>query len=151
VGKGKPKGKNPQVRDHEEEDAVKVSRHILRKPPRSLTRDILRHQWARDRKNRENDRDRDMDFGPEDYFDGALRGNRERGDEGEDEVTETMLLISLVVMVAGLFYLRNRWVERLRRDEEERRRRQQGEVQGGIPPPPPGPPGPVVDGWVVLR
>jgi len=143
VGKGKHKGKNPQVRDHEEEDAVKVGCHIPRQPPRLLTRYFLRHQWARDRKSRENDRDRDMDFGPEDYFDGALRGNRERGDEGEDEVAETMLLISLVVMVAGLFYLRNRWVERLRRDEEERRRRQQ--------PPPPGPPGPVADGWVVLR
>ena len=92
-----------------------------------------------------------MDFGPEDYFDGALRGNRERGDEDEDEVAETMLLMSLVVMIAGLFYLRNRWVERLRRDEEERRRRQQEQVQGGVPPPPPGPPGPVVDGWAVIR
>jgi len=125
VGKGQHKGNHP----HEEDDAVK---------------------WARDRKNRENDRDRDVDFGPEDYFDGALRGNRERGEE-DDELAETMLLMSLVVMIAGLFYLRNRWVERLRRDEEERRRRQQERVQGRMPPPPPGPPGPVVDGWGPLR
>jgi SEL1 protein len=90
-----------------------------------------------------------MDFGPEDYFDGALRGNRERGEE-DDELAETMLLMSLVVMIAGLFYLRNRWVERLRRDEEERRRRQQDQAQGGMPPPPPGPPEPVADGWAVL-
>lgn len=107
-------------------------------------------QWARERKSRENDRDRDTDFGPEDYFDGALRGNRERGDE-DDELAETMLLMSLVMMIAGLFYLRNRWVERLRQDGEERRRRQQEQVQGGVPPPPPGPPGPAVDGWAPLR
>ena len=90
-----------------------------------------------------------MDFGPEDYFDGALRGNRERGGE-DDELAETMLLMSLVVMIAGLFYLRNRWAERLRREEEERRRRQQDRAHGGMPPPPPGPPEPVVDGWAVL-
>lgn len=90
-----------------------------------------------------------MDFGPEDYFDGALRGNRERGDE-DDELAETMLLVSLAVMIVGLFYLRNRWVERLRRDEEERRRRRQDQVQGGTPPPPPVPPEPVGDGWAVL-
>ena len=88
-----------------------------------------------------------MDFGPEDYFDGALRGNRERGDD-DDELTETMVLMSLVLALAGLFYLRNRYVERLRRDEEERRRGQQEPVQGGVPPPPPGP---VVDGWAVVR
>lgn len=86
-----------------------------------------------------------MDFGPEDYFDGALRGNRER--EDDDELAETMLLMSLVLMIAGLFYLRNRWVERLRQDEEERRRGQQERAPGEAPPPPPGPPGPAVDGW----
>jgi SEL1 protein len=61
-----------------------------------------------------------------------------------------MLLMSLVLMIAGLFYLRNRWTERLRREEEERRR-QQEPVQGEVPPPPPGPPGPGADGWAVLR
>jgi len=127
VRKGQHKGADPQAREHSEEDAV---------------------EWARDRKNQE--QDRDPDFGPEDYFDAALRGNRERGEE-DDELTETMLLISLVVMIAGLFYLRNRWVERLRRDEEERRRRRQDQVQGGTPPPPPGAPEPVVDGWAVLQ
>lgn len=90
-----------------------------------------------------------MDFGPEDYFDGALRGNRERGDD-DDEFAETMLLMSLVLMIAGLFYLRNRWVERLRQDEEERRRGQQERAHGEVPPPP-GPPGLAVDGWAVLR
>ena len=91
-----------------------------------------------------------MDFGPEDYFDGALRGNRERGDEEDNELAEIMLLMSLVVMITGLLYLRNRWVERLRRDEEERRRRQQDQVHGGMPPTP-GPPEPVVDGLAGIR
>ena len=90
-----------------------------------------------------------MDFGPEDYFDASLRGNRER--EDEDELAETMLLMSLVLMIAGLFYLRNRWVERLRQEEEERRRRQEGPAHGDVQPPPPGPPGPAVDGWAALR
>ena len=91
-----------------------------------------------------------MDFGPEDYFDGALRGSRENGDD-EDELTETVILMSLVLIIAGLFYLRNRWVERLRQEEEERRRGQHEPVRGEGPPPPPGPPGPVVDGWGVVR
>lgn len=129
AGKGQHKGMNPHPKENEEEDVV---------------------EWAIDRKNRENDRDRDTDFGPEDYFDGALRGGREQGND-DDELAETMLLTSLVLMIAGLFYLRNRWVERLRQDEERRRRQQEG-VQGeGPPPPPPGPPGPVGDGWAALQ
>lgn len=122
---GQQQDKNPHRKEHQEEDAV---------------------EWARDRRIRENDRDRDMDLGPEDYFDGALRGNREREDD-DDELTETMLLMSLVLMIAGLFYLRNRWVERLRLDEEERRRAQQEPAPGDRAPPPPGP---AVDGWAAL-
>ena len=65
-----------------------------------------------------------------------------------------MALMSLVLAIAGLFYLRNRWVERLRQEEEERRRRQQEPVRGEGPAPlagPPGPPGPAVDVWGVVR
>lgn len=91
-----------------------------------------------------------MDFGPEDFFDGALRGNRERG-QGDDELAETMLLMSLVLMIAGLFYIRNRWVERQRREEEERRQGRQEPVQGEVVPPPPERPVVAVDGWAVVR
>ncbi|KAF8141254.1 hypothetical protein EV363DRAFT_1425394 [Boletus edulis] len=49
-------------------------------------------QWARERRNADNERD--GDFGPEDYFDAALRGGH-RGEEVADEFVETMLLVGL--------------------------------------------------------
>ena len=110
-------------------------------------------QWARDRRQADADRDRDGDFGPEDYFDAALRGNRYReGEEEVDEFAETMLLVVLCLVVSVLLYVRGRWVDRIRREEEERRR-QLGEAgpprqQGGVFPPPGDP---ARDDWAVLR
>lgn len=95
-------------------------------------------QWARERRNQENDRD--IDFGPEDYFDGAIRGGI-RGEEEVDESAEMMLLVVLCLLVSVLFYLRSRWVERLRREREEQPRQQ----QQGAPAPPPREPG--RDAW----
>lgn len=86
-------------------------------------------QWARERRNAENERD--TDFGPEDYFDGALRGGQ-RGEEEEDEFAETMLLVALCAAVAVLIYVRTRIVERTRRREQEQ---QQDQRDLGVFPP----------------
>lgn len=72
-------------------------------------------QWARDRRNEE--RERDSDFGPEDYFEGAMR-NVHR-DDGETEFTETMMLVALCLVISILLYIRTRIVERMRRDQGE--------------------------------
>lgn len=108
---------------------------------------------ARNRRNAENERD--SDFGPEDYFDGALRGGRRQtqaGDgidaEEEDEFVETMLLVSLCLTVSLLIWLRGRWVERRRREEEERRAAG-GQGQRDNAALPPG--NPERDDWAVLR
>ena len=69
-------------------------------------------QWARDRRNAE--RERDGDFGPDDYI---HRG----GEGGDDEIGETMLLVLLCVSVSVLLYIRQRLVDRMRRDNEEER------------------------------
>lgn len=89
-------------------------------------------QWARDRRNAENERE--GDFGPEDYFDAALRGGH-RGDEGADEFVETMLLVGLCIAVAILIYIRTRIVERARREQEERQPGEQRQNHGVFPPP----------------
>ncbi|KJA28931.1 hypothetical protein HYPSUDRAFT_33390 [Hypholoma sublateritium FD-334 SS-4] len=70
-------------------------------------------QWARDR--RDADREREGDFGPEDYFDGTMRGN----DAEIDEFGETMLLVLLCLVISILLYIRTRIVERMRRDVRE--------------------------------
>lgn len=124
-------------------------------------------KWARERRQAEAaERDRENDFGPEDYFEGAMRGghvhrHREEGDvteEDEDEFAETMLLVVLCLLVSVLLYVRGRWVDRLRREEEERRRNGNGGQQQqngllGVNPngvfPPPG--DPAADDWAVLR
>ncbi|KAI0827882.1 HCP-like protein [Trametes gibbosa] len=107
-------------------------------------------QWARERRQAE--ADRDGDFGPEDYFDAAMRGNRYREEEDVDDFAETMLLVVLCVLVSVLLYVRGRWVERLRQEEEQRRQ------ANGQPPraqpdrgvfPPPG--DPAQDEWAILR
>ncbi len=114
-------------------------------------------QWARERRQADADRD-GADFGPEDYFDGAMRGQRYREDEEVDEFAETMLLVVLCLMVSILLYVRGRWVDRIRREEEERRRQaargppgqQQNQGQGanGVFPPPGDP---AREEWAVLR
>ncbi|KAI0918983.1 hypothetical protein AcV5_002018 [Taiwanofungus camphoratus] len=82
-------------------------------------------QWARQRRHAENDRD--GDFGPEDYFEGATRGRH--GADEVDEFAETMLLVILCLLLSVLLYFRGRWMDRMRREEQRRQ-----------PPPPPPPP-----------
>lgn len=111
-------------------------------------------QWARDRRNAE--ADRDSDFGPEDYFEGALRGgHRHEGGEDEemDDFWETTVLVGALMGVAILLYVRARNVERLR--EEERRRAEQqvggggnAQGEGGLFPPVGDP---ARDDWAILR
>ena len=73
-------------------------------------------QWARERRNAE--QERDSDFGPDDYFEGALRGGHRGEYEGHDEFGETMLLVALCLAVSVLLYVRTRLVERVRRETE---------------------------------
>ncbi|KAJ7594970.1 hypothetical protein C8J56DRAFT_1002681 [Mycena floridula] len=103
-------------------------------------------QWARERRNAE--QDRDSDFGPEDYFEGALRGGN-RGEEG-DEFSETMLLVVLCLAVSILIYVRTRIVDRIRRNQQQG----QGEHQQAPPEdnglfPPAG--DPARNEWAILR
>ena len=112
----------------------------------SIAREEDPVQWARDRRNSEEGA---VDFGPEDYFEGAMRGGRRDAEEDEDEFLETLFLCGLCALVSGLIYFRRRWVER-------RRREQEAVVQRGDPPPPDGglfpPPGdPARDDWAILR
>ena len=103
-------------------------------------------QWARERR----DAERDSDFGPEDYFDGAMRGGN-REDVQIDDFAETMLLISLCIVISILLYIRTRIVERMRR--EQRNQGQAGEQQAGngnrgvFPPPD----DPARQDWAIMR
>ncbi|KAI0041352.1 HCP-like protein [Auriscalpium vulgare] len=118
-------------------------------------------QWARERRNAENERD--SDFGPEDYFEAALRGGH-RGEEDADEFVETMVLVVLCLVVSLLLYIRGRWVERLRREERQLRQQQEQQQQqvhdpaNPQPVPPPQQDGmfppqgdPARDAWAVIR
>ncbi|THH03210.1 hypothetical protein EW146_g10487, partial [Bondarzewia mesenterica] len=82
-------------------------------------------QWARDRRNAESELDSDL--GPEDYFEGALRGGH-RGEEDVDEFSETMI--------------------ELRREERQRNGDQAPQEGEGLFPPPEDP---ARDDWAVLR
>ena len=86
-------------------------------------------QWARNRRNAEHD----ADFGPEDDFEGAIRGGN-REDIEDDDVTETFLLVFLCLAIAVLLYIRTRIVERMRRDQGEQRP-QDAQNHGVFPPP----------------
>lgn len=101
-------------------------------------------QWARERRNAENERD--SDFGPEDYFDAALRGGR-RGEENLDEFLEMTLLVGLCLVVAVLIYIRTRFVERIRREQEERNLGQPRPDLGLFPPPD----DPARQDWQIVR
>jgi SEL1 protein len=111
---------------------------------------VLAWQWARDRRNAEREREEGAgDFGPEDYFDAAMRGGahhrRGRGaGEGAaegDEIGETLLLVLLCVSISILLYVRRRLVDRMRRDHEEapqgEEQQVQRQVQRPVPPQPP--------------
>jgi len=106
-------------------------------------------QWARER--REAEREREGDFGPDDYLEGTLRGaNREDGEI--DEFGETVVLVLLCLVISILLYIRTRIVERMRRDQREQGQAgdQQGRpnVNGGVFPPPGDP---ARADWAILR
>ncbi|ESK93648.1 ubiquitin-protein ligase sel1 [Moniliophthora roreri MCA 2997] len=103
-------------------------------------------EWARNRRNAE--QERDSDFGPEDYFEAALRGGH-RGEEDVDEFSETMLLVLLTFTVSVLIYFRTRMVRRMRHDQQQQRQQQEQNQQpeNGLFPPH----GPERDDWAVLR
>ncbi|KAF8653295.1 hypothetical protein AX16_003996 [Volvariella volvacea WC 439] len=108
-------------------------------------------QWARNRRNAEHDRD--SDFGPEDYFEGALRGGH-RGEEDVDEFQETMLLVLICALISVLLYVRTRIVDRMRRDNQreaqqgQQQQQQQQERGNGLFPPPGDP---ARDDWAIMR
>ncbi|EAU91431.2 MMS2 [Coprinopsis cinerea okayama7 len=102
------------------------------------------------RERRDAERERDSDFGPEDYFEGALRGGRVE-DGGVDEFAETMLLVLLCLVISVLLYIRTRIVERMRRDQQQednnQRNRNAGNPDGVFPPPG----DPARADWAILR
>ncbi|KIJ51304.1 hypothetical protein M422DRAFT_223812 [Sphaerobolus stellatus SS14] len=100
-------------------------------------------QWARERREAEGG---SGDFGPEDYFDGSLRGGRREIEDDEDEFLETIFLVVLCVLVSGLIYLRGRWVERRRQQDEAGQGNQPRD--GGLFPPEGDP---ARNDWVILR
>ncbi|KAF4563274.1 ERAD-associated protein [Pleurotus pulmonarius] len=115
-------------------------------------------QWARERRN---DRDRDGEFGPDDYYDGGVR----RGDD-DDELGETVLLVLLCLTVSVLLYVRTRLMDQMRREQQPQQQQQQPQQQpqqqghppnGGPAAPPRGnglfPPlgDPARDEWAIAR
>ncbi|KAF8891764.1 hypothetical protein BD779DRAFT_1643181 [Infundibulicybe gibba] len=104
-------------------------------------------QWARDRRNAENERD--SDFGPEDYFEGAMRGGN-REDEEMGDTMETVLLVALCVFISILLYVRARIVDRMRRDQQQQGGdgNQPPAANGGVFPPPGDP---ARNEWAILR
>lgn len=139
---------NPRRRRGEEEDPIQV--RSLRVHFLLTFRLIEDSQWARER--RDADREREGDFGPEDYFDGTMRGGN-RDDAELDEFGETMVLVVLCLVISILLYIRTRIVERMRRDQREQG--QAGDQQappngpdGGVFPPPGDP---ARNDWAILR
>ncbi|KAJ7502934.1 hypothetical protein B0H11DRAFT_1987068 [Mycena galericulata] len=101
-------------------------------------------QWARDRRNAE--QDKDTEFGSDDYMGG-------RGDGEPDEFSDTVLLLLLCLAVSVLVYVRTRIVDRMRRDQQQQP--PEGGVDENRPPAPANgvfpPAGPERDEWAVLR
>ncbi|KAF8622649.1 hypothetical protein AX15_006760 [Amanita polypyramis BW_CC] len=117
-------------------------------------------EWARERRDAE--RERENDFGPEDYFEAALRGGNRELNADEDDFTDTMLLVLIVFVISALLYIRTRIVERMRREQQERAARAQRQrLDGDQTPrqmqgdnrengfPPPGDPARAE--WAILR
>lgn len=98
-------------------------------------------QWARERRNAE--QERDAEFGPDDYL---------RGDAEPEDFSDTVLIMLLCLAVSVLIYVRTRIVDRMRRDQQEQQQpRGEGNAapaaaNGAFPPP-----GPERDEWAVLR
>ncbi|KAF9565588.1 HCP-like protein [Agrocybe pediades] len=105
-------------------------------------------QWARDRRDAE--REREGEFGPEDYFDGTRGGNRD--DMEIDEFGETIVLVLLCLVISILLYIRTRIVERMRRDQREQAgqagNNQQARNENGLFPPAGDP---ERNDWAILR
>lgn len=77
-------------------------------------------QWARDRRNREEDEVND--YGPDDYWDGNPTRQRRRaadGEEEDDDFGDTVILLVLCAVVTALIWVRGRWVERRRQEEQQ--------------------------------
>ncbi|KAG6902369.1 hypothetical protein C0995_000931 [Termitomyces sp. Mi166 len=102
-------------------------------------------QWARERRNAE--QDRDSDFGPEDYFEGSLRGGI-REDEHYDDLRETFLLVFLCLLISVLLYVRTRIMDRMRRDRNEGQQDEQRPADLGAFPPPGDP---ARNDWMIFR
>ncbi|KAG8737949.1 ERAD-associated protein, partial [Ceratobasidium sp. 414] len=91
-------------------------------------------KWGRQRVQ-EIERERgeaDMDYLPEDFFDGmtARRPPRDEGDD-DDEFLETVFLVVLCALISGLVYLRGRWVAQ-RAEEQRERDEQEGQRQDQV-------------------
>ncbi|KAG8705956.1 ERAD-associated protein [Ceratobasidium sp. 395] len=92
-------------------------------------------KWGRQR-GQEIERERgeaDMDYLPEDFFDGMTARQRPRGgedDDEDDEFLETVFLVVLCAAISGLIYLRGRWVAQ-RAEEQRGQDGQDGQGQGG--------------------
>lgn len=112
----------------EEDDLVQVSISSVVILPHTF---LSSTQWARERRNAENERD--SDYGPEDYFEAAMLGGHRREEE-VDEFTETMLLVALCALVALLIYVRTRIVRRARGQEQEQQQDQGGQRDLGVFP-----------------
>ncbi|KAJ6589807.1 hypothetical protein DFH09DRAFT_1140159 [Mycena vulgaris] len=101
-------------------------------------------QWARDRRNAE--QDRDTEFAPDDYLGG-------RGDGDTDDFSDTVLLLLLCLAVSVLIYVRTRIVDRMRRDQQQQQPPAGADANAapaganGVLPPP----GPARDEWAILR
>ncbi|KAF8633386.1 hypothetical protein AX17_004557 [Amanita inopinata Kibby_2008] len=119
-------------------------------------------EWARERRDAE--RERDSDFGPEDYFEATLRGGNRELNADEDDFMDTMLLVLICLVISVLLYIRTRMVERMRREQQQRAAQAQrqrrdgsrtptqaadgnGNGQNGFPPPG----NPARDEWVIQR
>ncbi|CAE6523630.1 unnamed protein product [Rhizoctonia solani] len=84
-------------------------------------------KWGRQR-GQELERERgeqDMDYLPEDFFDGMTtrRQNRDNEDDDEDDdFLETIFLVVLCALISGLVYLRGRYVQRQQREDQDQDR-----------------------------
>ncbi|KAG9090808.1 hypothetical protein FRC07_012014 [Ceratobasidium sp. 392] len=85
-------------------------------------------KWGRQRgQELEREREGDMDYLPEDFFDGmtARQPPRGDGDDEDDEFLETVFLVVLCAVISGLVYLRGRWVAQRAEEQREREGQQQ--------------------------
>lgn len=113
-------------------------------------------QWARERRQALNN-ELEGDFGPEDYFDGAMLGGTRGGEMPQEEMTEILFLFGILAVVTVLMIVRQRLVERIRRQEAEIARLEGGvdAVRQHIQAQPPAPaafpqPDPPAEDWHML-